>query len=75
MEKKIGTVWAVRINAVIVTVVGFAMLMASRLLQVAAGSKAVVLFAVVIVLGIYAAVSSCFYISWLQLPISSHFGS
>lgn len=72
MEKKVGTVWVVRINAVIVTIVGLVMLMASRLLQVAVSSKAVVLFAVVIVLGMYAAVSSCFYISWLQFPISSH---
>ena len=73
MEKQVGVVWAVRINAVIVTIIGLAMLMASRLLEVAIGAKAVPLFTTVLVLGVYAIVSSCFYIAWLQLPISSPF--
>ena len=72
MEKKVGIVWAVRINAVIVTIIGLAMLLASRLLEVTVGASAIVLFLTVIVLGIYTTVSSCVYISWLQLPISSH---
>ena len=72
MEKKVGTVWAVRISAVIVTIIGIAMLLASRLLEVTVGAGAIVLFVVVIVLGVYTVVSSCLYISWLQLPISYH---
>lgn len=72
MEKKIGTIWAVRINAVIVTIIGIAMLLASRLLEVTVGTSAILLFVTVIVLGVYTVVSSCLYISWLQIPISSH---
>ena len=62
MEKKIGTIWAVRINAVIVTIIGIAMLLASRLLEVTVGASAILLFVTVIVLGVYTVVSSCLYI-------------
>ena len=59
MEKKIGTIWAVRINAVIVTIIGIAMLLASRLLEVTVGTSAILLFVTVIVLGVYTVVYSC----------------
>ena len=62
MEKKIGTIWAVRINAVIVTIIGIAMLLASRLLEVTVGTSAILLFVTVIVLGVYTVVYSCLYI-------------
>ena len=62
MEKKIGTIWAVRINAVIVTIIGIAMLLASRLLEVTVGTSAILLFVTVIVLGVYTVVSRCLYI-------------
>lgn len=70
IETSVGKIWALRINSIVVCIIGILLLCFSRQLGTITKCNVFVLMLFVVIASLYGSITSWFYYPWLQLPIS-----